>query len=62
MGSVTRLFEHPSLAAGITIPQYDVSADGQRFLLAEPVGEDTAEPAIRVVQNWFAEFKDREQD
>ena len=62
VGSVTRLFEHPSLAAGITIPQYDVSADGQRFLLAEPVGEDTAEPAIRVVQNWFAEFKDREQD
>ena len=43
---------------------YDVSDDGQRFILAEPVGAgaDTPEPSIRVVQNWFAEFRNREQD
>ena len=35
---------------------------GQRFLLAAPVGAEGAEPSIRVVQNWFAEFRDRAQD
>ena len=32
---------------------YDVSADGQRFLLDSPVGEDTT-PPITLVQNWTA--------
>ena len=62
VGSVTRLFEHASLAAGLYIAQYDVSADGERFLLAEPVGAETQEPSIRIVENWFTEFKDRQQD
>ena len=62
VGSVTKLFEHPSLAAGLYIAQYDVSADGERFLLAEPVGVETQEPAIRIVENWFTELKDRQQD
>ena len=46
-------------------PNYDVSLDGQRFILAEPVGYDETEAlqaTIRVVQNWFAEFRDRQQD
>jgi len=38
--------------------QYDVSADGRRFVVTESVGE-TRKPAIRVVQNWFAEFRQR---
>ena len=38
---------------------YDVSADGQRFVLVEPL-EDASTPSIHVVQNWFAEFRDRE--
>ena len=42
-------------------PTYGVSADGQRFVLAARVGEEVP-PVIRVVQNWFAEFKDRQQD
>jgi serine/threonine-protein kinase len=37
---------------------YDVSADGQRFVVIEPVGE-AVPPVIRVVQNWAAEFEDR---
>jgi Tol biopolymer transport system component len=41
--------------------RYDVSADGRRFLLAEPVDE-AAEPVIRVVRNWFTEFRDRQPD
>jgi hypothetical protein len=40
------------------LPQYDASADGQRFLEAEPVGETS----IRIVQNGFAEFNDRQRD
>ncbi len=64
VGSATRLFEHQGLRPGFNYAPYDVSADGQRFILAEPVAEaaDAPEPSIRVVQNWFAEFRDREQD
>ncbi len=65
-GSATRLFEHPGLGlgAGILSAPYDVSADGQRFVVAEPLGEgaDATKPSIRVVQNWYEEFRGREQD
>jgi eukaryotic-like serine/threonine-protein kinase len=38
---------------------YDVSADGNRFVVPQDV--DVGEtPTITVVQNWYAEFKDRE--
>ena len=36
VGSATRLFEHPVLRPGFNYAPYDVSADGQRFILAEP--------------------------
>ena len=64
VGSATRLFEHPGLGSGGSYPPYDVSADGQRFILAEPAGEaaDAPEPSIRVVMNWFEEFRGREKD
>ncbi len=64
VGSATRLFEHQGLRPGTNYAPYDVSADGQRFILAEPVGEraDVPEPSIRVVMNWFEEFRDRQQN
>ena len=64
VGSATRLFEHPGLRSGIYLGPYDVSADGQRFILAEPVGEgaDAPELSIRVVLNWYEKFRDREHD
>ena len=40
-------------------PPYDVSEDGRRFMLVESLGEDTAQPLIRIVMNWFTEFADR---
>ena len=42
---------------------YDVSADGQRFLTIAPVekGEEEAPPKIRIVQNWYEEFRNRER-
>jgi hypothetical protein len=61
LGAVNRLFSHPTLRQRVPYPQYDVSADGQRFILAEQAGEPP-KATIRVVQNWFAEFKDREQE
>jgi serine/threonine protein kinase/Tol biopolymer transport system component len=50
MGSPTKLFSHSGA--------YAAASDGQRFLLATPE-EEALEPMIRVVQNWFAEFRDR---
>ena len=39
--------------------QYDVSADGQRFVVIETLDEPPP-PRIQVVQNWFAEFRGRQ--
>ncbi len=57
----TRLFEHPGLRPGINNAPYDVSADGERFLLVEPITDtgEVSKPAIRVVQNWFEQFRER---
>ena len=53
VGPATRLFD---LLAGAF---YDVSTDGQRFIVPEAV-RDAPQPHIRVVQNWVAEFQDRQ--
>jgi Tol biopolymer transport system component len=55
-GAAMKLFSDPALVWVWPHPTYDVSADGQRFVLTEPVGA-VRPPAIRVVQNWFAEFR-----
>ena len=60
-GSAKRLFSSPSLVEQWPHPAYDVSADGERFVLIEPVGGPQP-AAIRVVQNWYEEFRDRGQD
>jgi Tol biopolymer transport system component len=59
VGTPQSLFESPGLALPTYSAMYDVSADGQTFFIAEPVGEPS-QPVIRVVQNWFEEFRDRE--
>ncbi len=60
-GKPTRLFDTAALEVGSAAPGYDVSPDGQQFIIAQPVG-DAPQPAIRVVQNWYEEFRAREQD
>jgi len=67
IGQPERLFEHAALLDQSSGPNvYDVSADGQRFLLTVPAGgadaAETPPPSIGVVENWFAEFKDRQQN
>ena len=60
--ATTRLFRHPNLRAAAE-HDYDVSPDGQRFVLVETVeSEEAKAPSIHVVENWFAEFRGREQD
>jgi Tol biopolymer transport system component len=41
---------------------YDVTPDGERFVIAEPVAEgaENSKPVVRVIQNWYEEFRDRE--
>ena len=61
-GQPQRLFESADLLTGSAAMTYDVSADGQRFLTITPVGDANGEappPKIRIVQNWYEEFRDR---
>ena len=52
VGSVRTLFETQSY--GI-FARYDVSADGQRFVVAHEAGQPTT--AITLVVNWVSELK-----
>ena len=62
-GSPRALFSHDALRTGIARPRYDVAAGGDRFLLAEPdAGDEGLQPEIHIVENWFAEFRGREQN
>ena len=66
LGLPQALFVAPNLDPTRSPPQpggYDVSADGQSFLMIAPVetdGEETAPSSIRVVMNWYEEFRDRQ--
>ena len=52
------LFQAPYLSSPVTFPNYDVSPDGQRFLMLKPVEQAQAAPTqINVVLNWFEELK-----
>ena len=57
-GNPKALFSASTVGAGNLAFNYDVSNDGRRFVVVQNVDEDEA-PAITVVQNWYAEFKDQ---
>jgi DNA-binding winged helix-turn-helix (wHTH) protein/Tol biopolymer transport system component len=58
VGDSTPLFSYPGLRPRSisTYAQYDVSADGEGFVVRETISQ--GQMAIHVVQNWFAEFRD----
>lgn len=60
-GSPRMLFAGEYVPAGYpnTYADYDVSADGQRFLMIKQSEQGTAVTQINVVQNWFEELKRR---
>jgi Tol biopolymer transport system component len=54
------LFEGRYVATPATSPNYDVSRDGQRFLMLKPNEQEASAPTqINVVINWFEELKRR---
>jgi Tol biopolymer transport system component/predicted Ser/Thr protein kinase len=53
------LFEGAYVATPRSLPNYDVSPDGQRFLMLEGSEQGQAPTQINVVLNWFEELKRR---
>ena len=71
VGQPLPLFSSQELGVAGRIPTYDVTPDSQKFVLrevaeteasAEADPADRPRPSIRMVQNWYEEFRDREQD
>jgi hypothetical protein len=61
-GERQRLFEAAPGALEGRGHRYTVTPDGQKFILVEDVeGDQATIPTIQVTQNWFAEFKGRQQ-
>jgi len=57
-GTPLMLFEGPYLPTGFSYPNYDVTADGQRFLMLAPVASQSdGATQINVVLNWTEELK-----
>jgi Tol biopolymer transport system component len=54
------LFERPYATAAQSVPNYDVSPDGQRFLMLKlNEAQEAAPTQINVVLNWFEESKQK---
>jgi Tol biopolymer transport system component len=72
IGQPQRLFLSEQLGLLDQIFTYDITPDGQQFVLPEAVQSEDASaeaesgdrprPSIRIVRNWYEEFRDREQD
>jgi dipeptidyl aminopeptidase/acylaminoacyl peptidase/predicted Ser/Thr protein kinase len=59
-GKPKMLFEGPYQPTPLTATNYDVSPDGQRFLMLKPSESAEAAPTqITVVLNWFEELKQK---
>ena len=58
-GKPRMLFEGRYEPAPYPTTNYDVSADGQRFLMIKPSDQEVATTQINVVLNWFEELKRR---
>ena len=56
-GKPKMLFEGPYVPTPLSIPDYDVSSDGQRFLMLKAAEQAPATAQINVVLNWPEELK-----
>jgi serine/threonine-protein kinase len=57
VGAPRLLFTGPYLDAGYGGRSYDVSRDGQRFLVVQVSDEERAPRRFHLIQNWFEELK-----
>jgi len=58
-GKPRMLFEGGYVPAPATLPNYDVTPDGQRFLMIKASQQDTSETQIIVVLNWLEKLKQK---
>jgi len=58
-GKPRMLFEGQYVSPPVPVANYDVSSDGQRFLMLKPSEQTAAPTQINVVLNWFEELKRR---
>jgi Tol biopolymer transport system component len=58
-GSPRLLFEGHYQYSGLVSSDYDVSQDGQRFLMVQPSGPEQNPTQIQLVLNWFTELQQR---
>jgi hypothetical protein len=58
-GAPRTLFEGQYASAPFPTTNYDVSSDGQRFLMVKPSEQEAATTQINVVLNWFEELKQK---
>ena len=54
-----RLLFEGSYQLGVTLANYDITSDGQRFVMVQQGGADSGASQINVVLNWFEELKQR---
>ena len=60
VGKPRMLFRGPYMPSVSASANYDVSADGQRFVMIKPIEQEQAAPTqINIVQNWFEELKQK---
>ena len=62
LSSPKRLFTRPSVGAGNfgLFTAYDLTGDGNRFLITRPTGQQGPVEGVTVVQSWTAEFTKRQ--
>ena len=58
-GKPRMLFEGPYVPTPRSFPDYDVSPDGQRFLMLKANEQAQPPGQINVVLNWFEELKQK---
>jgi Tol biopolymer transport system component len=59
VGKPKMLFEGPYVPTPRSFPDYDVSPDGQRFLMVKAPEQAQAPAPINVVLNWYEELKQK---
>jgi hypothetical protein len=53
------LFEGHYVADSVRLRNYDVTPDGQQFVMVKPSEQELAATQINVVLNWFEDLKRR---